>query len=90
MTSHAEGDPGIRQLAIEYHVRWALAATTFVFALFSLAAIPKVRQGEPSSVWPGAGSISPTTSRCSTAPSRCACASAACRRSPSPGFRTSS
>jgi lipopolysaccharide export system permease LptF/LptG-like protein len=36
-----EGHSSIRQLATEYHVRWALACTTFVFALFSLAVIPR-------------------------------------------------
>ena len=36
-----EGELNARQLATEYHVRWALACTTFVFALFTLAVIPR-------------------------------------------------
>jgi lipopolysaccharide export LptBFGC system permease protein LptF len=40
-----EGDPSIRQLATEYHIRWALACTTFIFALFSIAVIPRPPAG---------------------------------------------
>ena len=40
-----EGHHSIRQLATEYHVRWALSCTTFIFALFSLAVILRLPAG---------------------------------------------
>ena len=40
-----EGDPSVRELATEYHLRWALSCTTFIFALFSLAVIPRRPSG---------------------------------------------
>jgi hypothetical protein len=43
-----QGDPSIRQLATEYHLRWALSCTTFIFALFGLAVIPRRSAGRTS------------------------------------------